>query len=601
MAYDEESIRKAREKGIFNDSFDPLALGLSEEEKKRMARGFEGAQRDLLKQAESSGARSGSKRDAREKQSSGKVGFFERVVRFFLMLFTGLSPADYEKKKKIKELRQAIKRLKPQVYNFQTETISAEFARLIHDFVRLIWPYRVVFEEVFGEDDAEQHLDFQLYYVRMMVPTITDEEVYRFTEDGLKEFVRNDRDSMVRKRVDEMADIFLRNIDEETRRRLNRSFADFINTKEMIAYNFFSLLRRFHSGYTVEDENQVFHDIRPDGTGEMLKDLESVLLAVNTKMLPSVLGIAAGYYQERMLQKTDQEAGAATLLHFQKMAESGYRTVTSALSRIVNGQQICLLIRYVTKNLEYETHIYPRGTNFFEEFGKGLSSALEARVSRVLARRKQEEVDARLKEMFETLEPLPDFIYSDATNAILTKLDLPEFIYPTAFYVSMRFYAEKYYQYIKRVLNKLIVDGSFKDSLARRTLADEFYKMDDLSNRLTVFSNSVNMRKEKGSLFQAMLQKFKGDLASKKALGARIAAINQDLHAVLQDIRDCTINLQTVLVRIGHDIDSEKPEILDNLHKIGTSGNARFLGELRRSIRETVLFSDVILKVFKDS
>ena len=50
MAYDEESIRKAREKGIFNDSFDPLALGLSEEEKKRMARGFEGAQRDLLKQ-----------------------------------------------------------------------------------------------------------------------------------------------------------------------------------------------------------------------------------------------------------------------------------------------------------------------------------------------------------------------------------------------------------------------------------------------------------------------------------------------------------------------------------------------------------------------
>ena len=56
-----------------------------------------------------------------------------------------------------------------------------------------------------------------------------------------------------------------------------------------------------------------------------------------------------------------------------------------------------------------------------------------------------------------------------------------------------------------------------------------------------------------------------------------------------------------ILVRIGHDIDAEKPEIVDNLHKIGATGNARFLGELRRSIRETVIFSDVILKVFKES
>ena len=37
MAYDDDSIRKAREKGIFNDGFDPLALGISEEEKRRMA------------------------------------------------------------------------------------------------------------------------------------------------------------------------------------------------------------------------------------------------------------------------------------------------------------------------------------------------------------------------------------------------------------------------------------------------------------------------------------------------------------------------------------------------------------------------------------
>ncbi|HPH01636.1 MAG TPA: DUF5312 family protein [Spirochaetota bacterium] len=601
MSYDEESIRKAKDKGIFNDSFDPLALGLSEDEKKRMAKGFEGAQRDLMNKAEASDNKSGKKRGKQGQQDVKKAGFFERLVRFFVMLFTGLSPADYEKKKRIKELKLAIKKLKPAVYNFQTEAITAEFAGLIHDFFKLVWPYRIVFEEVFGETDPESHLDFQLFYVRTLVPTITDEEIFRFTEDGIKEYVKGDRDSMVRKRIDEMTDIFIRKIDEETRRRLNRTFADFINVKELLSYNFFSFLKRFQSGYSVDDPNPDFHDIRPDGTGEMLKDLESILLAVNTKALPSVLGLAAAYFQENGSKTADEETVAKTLVHFQKMAEGGYRMIPASLSKIVNGQQLCLLIRYITKNLEYEAHIYPRGTNFFEEFGRGLVAAMEARVSRVLARRKQEEVDAKLKELFETQEQMPDYLYSEATNGILRKLDLPDFIYPTAFYVSMRYFSEKYYQYIKRVLNKLIVDGSFKDSLARRTLADEFYKMDDLFNRLIVFSNSVNIRKEKGSLFQSMLQKFKGDLASKKALGARIATINQELHAVLQDIRDCTVNLQTVLVRIGHDIDSEKPEIVDNLHKIGAAGNVRFLGEMKRSIRESVLFSDIILKVFKDT
>lgn len=601
MGYDEESIRKAREKGIFNDSFDPLALGLSEEEKKRMTQGFKELQSDPAKQGDGADARLGGKQGSRRKQATAKLSIFERLVRFILLLFTGQSFADYEKKKRVKELKQALKRFRPQIYNFQTETITEDFAKLIHDLVKLLWPYRVVFEDVFGEDDAERHLDFQLHYIRNTIETISEEEIARFSEEGLKEFVRTDRDAVARKRIGDLIEAFLRNFDEDSRRRLNRNFADFLNVKEMIGFNFFSLLRRFNASYTIESEDQLFHDIRPDGVGETLKDLESMLLAINTKALPSVLGLAADYYRKKMLKKVDQADSEAILLHFQKMEESDYRMLIAAISRIVAGQQLCFLIRYITKNLDYESYVYPKGTNFFEEFRKGLSTAITTRLDRILAKRKQEEVNAKLKELFETFEPIPEFLYSDATNKILTRLDLPVFIYPTAFYVAIRFYDEKYYQYIKRNLNKLIVDGSFKDSLARRTLADEFYKMDDLSGRLTAFSNSINIQKEKGSVLQGMLQKFKGDLASKKALGTRIATINQELHAVLQDTRACVTSLQNVLVRIGHDIDSVKPEIVDNLHKIGSSGNTRFLGELKRSIREIVLFSDIISKVFKDA
>ena len=97
MPYDEESIRKAKDKGIFNDSFDPLALGLSEDEKKRMARGFEGAQRDLLNKAESADPKSGRKK-GKQGCKTYRQALFERLLDFY-HAFTACRPLTMKKRR----------------------------------------------------------------------------------------------------------------------------------------------------------------------------------------------------------------------------------------------------------------------------------------------------------------------------------------------------------------------------------------------------------------------------------------------------------------------------------------------------------------------
>jgi hypothetical protein len=201
-------------------------------------------------------------------------------------------------------------------------------------------------------------------------------------------------------------------------------------------------------------------------------------------------------------------------------------------------------------------------------------------------------------ELFGNFEPFADYFYTLEQNVVLEKMNISTFIYTAAFYVTMRFYSEKYSAYFKRMINKLIVDGSYKDSLARRTLSDEFYHSDEINEKLQKFSEFVHRRKEKGSLLLSSIEKFRGDFASRKALNTRIAAINEGLHAILLDVRQNVESLQSVMARVARDIDSRNPKVIDNLQKMNV-GNNRFLTELRKCAHDYAIFWEIITKVFK--
>ena len=67
----------------------------------------------------------------------------------------------------------------------------------------------------------------------------------------------------------QIADLFLRRFDDGVRRQLDRSFAEVINIKDLINYNYFGLLRKFDSSFKIENGSPDFNDIRPLGLGEI--------------------------------------------------------------------------------------------------------------------------------------------------------------------------------------------------------------------------------------------------------------------------------------------------------------------------------------------
>jgi hypothetical protein len=605
MAYDKDSISQAKKKGMFGDNFDPMALGLSNDEKKRIVKELAAVSGEMKgANTEAPGAAQNGT-DAEHfkpavKKRKKSPGFFAFLWRFLNMIFTGTRPSDYDKQQAVKALRDAVKRIKPPIMTFAPDLVTGELGRQIHLLHQYLAPLGPLFDDMIDNSDAEGRFNFQLYYLMTTLATLDRGYEFLFTEDGLRKHISGDRDDMARVRVKEMIESFLNSVSEEERRYVNRHFGDVLNCYDLIRFNFAGFLRFFCPSYAVESQNNEFHDIRPDEVLNDLKILEGLIISVPLEQMRIAVSLIGNYFKLRLRERMDEEYADKIEEHLMRIGMKNYASMGAALMKPVSGGQITLLVRYVTQNRTYEPRAQRRISNFFDEYTRNFRRVMDIRLERILTRRRQEEVSSKLQELFSTSEPLRGYFYNDDTNSILYRMDLSPFVYTTAYYVCMRFYSEKFPEHVKRSLNRLIVEGSYKDSLVRRVMSEEFYRSEELCERLIQFSEFVSLHKERGILLHGMIQKFKGNVVAKKTLNARIATVNEGLHPILLDIRESVNNLQGVLARIEADINAINPKAIDNLSKIGAHINTRFLQDLRRSARDYTLFSGLMAETFRD-
>jgi hypothetical protein len=252
------------------------------------------------------------------------------------------------------------------------------------------------------------------------------------------------------------------------------------------------------------------------------------------------------------------------------------------------------------RHRDYEPRVQNRTAHFFEDFSKNFRHIIDVRVGRVLEDKRQEDIGKKMKELFGAIDPLKEYFYDDATNVTLRTLELMAFAYTSVYYASMRFYGEKFPEYIKPMLYILVIEGSYKDSLIRRTVSEEFYRADELYERLQKFSDAISVFKERGKHFQEMIQNFNGNLVAKKELNTTIMETNETLRPILTDIYESANALRGALTYIVMDVGERNPRFVDNLAKIDGNNNARFIGELRRCAEDCTLFVQLFMSAFRD-
>lgn len=602
MSHDRDAIRSAHDHGLFDDSFDPMALGLSEEEKARMADEL-GAAGEDLSAPENTPLPSRPGNAAKKKKKAKKLPFWQRILRFFLMLITGKRGPEYDKYLKLRENRRELKKVKPPLYNFKTNSITASLAHQTHALYEQLIAYHSIFKTIFEvQEESSMQMDFQFFFLRIAAPQNPRlEMIDQFSEQAIGELVEKEKESNVKKQLDETTQKFLASFDDEEKKQIDRVFAEMINFRDLLEFDYTSFLRRFNHDYNpMQDVKPVFKDVRHEGMSRLIQDLECTLLQVNTRFLPQVLEAARHFYREDIYPGMDPEEGQRLLALLDNMAQDQYRPILSAIGRLLQEGKLTLLVRHIEKDPGYDARVFQRRTNFFSEFVRNLASTVEKRIKEQFKHKIRISIQKKIKDLFGMTEIPSRYIYSEETNRALKQFELPQFLYAQPLNFCMLFFKQKYYNYLKRVLNKLLVDGSFKNSLTRRMISDEFYRIDDIHNEFLEFIPLVSEKQEKGGMLATMIRNFNGDLPSKKALTARINTLNQQIYPTLKAVRSSIHNLRIAVDQLEKDLGSRRPETIENLHKIGGSNNIKFLKEFKRAHSDLELFTDVLSQIFTE-
>jgi len=597
--HDKDAIRRFKAQGGFDDNFDPLSLEISGKEKDRMIQNLSSAKSDLEETVGRQTALPAAAQASRHKEQ--KMGLMDRILRFFVMLFTGIKPQEYERRQSLTIVRRELKKIKPSIFNFKKKTILESLAHQIYDLYENIVPFRETFDTIFSDKTAEAQLRFHLFFLTVNSQNPELRLIDNFSNASLAELVHSEDERSLKKKMDDTVHFFLNSFDESEVNGLEKVFVELINFHDLLEFNFSGMLRCFNSNFSPFDVSKPsFKEARYEGLVRYLKDLECSLLLIKVGQIPGLLETAKEYFKNKIFPEKEPDKGQAILAFMEKLTNDDFRPVINSIMTLLSKGKLTLLLRYIDNNPNYESHIYPRKSNFFLDFSSLLKKTVENRLAALFKMKAKEEIESNILKLFK-IDHLPDaFVYSDKNNNQLLKLELPEFLYPLPLNFSLVFYKEKYFAYVKRVINKLLIDGSFRNSLVQRTISDEFYRLDDIYGELNTFLQLVSPDADKGAVLARLIQSFKGDLPSKKTLTSKINMLNQKVYPIMKKIKQSFQNIQIGINQVMKDLENPHPETIDNLKKISGGNNVRFLQELRRTDRDLTLFSKILARIFKD-
>lgn len=604
MTYDKDALNNASKQKMFDDQFDPMALSLSENEKKKMVKGLQGAAADITQ--DESKLKPMDRRAKAKKKKTKQMGLWEKFLRWVIMFFTGAKKEEYEKKQRIKAVRSDLKHVRPMIYNVNKNLITSQFAMQVFNLLKAINPYSVVFRSIFGEgvvqegEVDESQLDFQLFFLRMI--STNDKVILAdyFDDSAIKQMVDEDPEPKVRKQIDDIRHRFLAAFDDGEKLYLSKAYAAMKDFNDLLEFNFTSLLGRFNPGFSLEHKKPNFKDVRPEGMMRLIREFEEILVSQNLRIIPQLLDMAYNYFVQDLQSGMDPAMGDKLAKQMQAHSQESYSSLLSAIRQLLADNRITLMIKHLKKNPGYEPQVNTRSTKFFVELSRNLNAVVDERLSRYFQMKKEAIIKERLVKLFGN-EDLPgDFVFSEETNRLLNRIKMPQFVHPMPFRLALLFLKEKYFMYMKRTLNRLQLEGSFKDSTVRRMVSDEFYHMDELAQKLDGFTQLVANKSEKGTQLIGMIRKFKNDLPSKRALTERINALNDHLHSILKDLHTTLYNLQLAMDSVYEDIGSKSPQTVENLRQINGPNNGRFIADAKKMHHDLHLFNDIFMQLFEN-
>jgi hypothetical protein len=585
---------QARKKGLFNDKvFDPKALELSDEEKKKIQKEISRHSREEQSAGDKTPVMKVSK-SPEKKEFYIELNFFERIYLIFLAIFDKKAGENFRINKGLKVIEKNLNKYKPAVYNPISQRITKYFAYKIHDAYLKIFSLKKVIEDTLGNpelwDNPERFNKTGLEYFFEKTAGINSKEVdSNFSYQGISRILADFESSKkANTAVENSIKSYLDSFETDTAVAANKAYTNLLYIKDLADFDFISFLKRFDSGYN-PGVSPDFDDISSDALLPYLSELEEILFKIdlsmdNVKIFKNLFEVSVFMQMlaepPQIVEEGKQQSQGES--DSKERFENDAILCFDTLKDIMNKNYFTQLIQIVKKDPLYSPLIMMSSFDIVKIYSEIFKERI-TNISRfILIEKKNRKIDISVKKLFTSFKWAG--IYNSDISGKIETFGINGFSYHYHLGIINTFLWTDYNETIKAMLTLTVTNGLFHEKYFQNAVSEIFYFLDKFEEKLRDFIFDMNENGVSGKKITSLLEKKEGNLLeNKKNLERSTAYANVKAKELFDEFSSRFPSMLDIITKLNSDIETKPPKYLRNIRTIGGLKNLKYLNSLSKS------------------
>ncbi len=581
-----------------NTVFDRLVTELSKEERRQM---LDKINRLVQISDEPLAAESDEKTEVDLGAIFNKLGFFQKIVFFFKMLFSGKNREELLEERALREIAKDIQRRSSlNIMDFTRGQFLPAFGRQLRELRDNVVIFTPIIDKVLGQskpdfiaflvgleiDDIQRRLLLETDPFYQIAKHVGKGEVLVHEKDlpGIELPPSSELGDVEIKRMMENAlDDVLQFIPADGRAGMYQNMKFLHYLAVLTSFPFERLLKSFYPAPDVNPVPCSFQDAK-DLVMRLADILSSMTIGPSPRLIRSLFLFTDGEKAESKSYNLEEDYTEQI-----KAADRAMKEIRSFNA----SQPMFLIARYLSGDVNYQCANVGGGEDWFALLKQFWRARIDQSYKEFSLKRKQDEI---VKEIHSSLGGIPmvfldGYVFTGSEGKTRGTYSLSMGFLKT-------FFANVFPSEFNRYLKILLIEGEFYKDDNRSEFTDAYNGLLKVQTVLEDFEKRLSAAGDFGMALRQAEQEMESKLVKQKKIKSIRKRIDLEAQTLIQNAQGNLQSLVRILTGILHGEVGGRYDTLSNYGYIGGRGNQAFLKSLDKVLRQAQQIGDLIEKLY---
>ncbi len=441
-------------------------------------------------------------------QSDVPVSLLNRILTML-----GMEPdPDRERKILLKELKTSLKKSKGRYFVASGDLVDTGLAKAFHEMYAVVGATRTLL------DNASASNALKMIFIEQYLgaPQLALQE--QLKEEAIRELAKSMPPDALALQVREAFAEFSAVLELETQKKIDARYNLFLVFMDFVEFNFYFMLKKFDSMLPENDFTYLprWEAINGEYVVDDLKDFLTVSGGVSSEGdWESLFDILKAYKGIDVLSRAN------------------WKKMVTNLSALRRSGILLQLVQYLSQDPAYQPKVFVPNERIVDPFLTNLRNLVESTLTKINQERKLDRVNSLVQTVFGTTGISRTKNYTEKANLAFQKKRMGGFSYVESVNYLKAFLLDYYKRDIRDMVNLLLVKGQWVSNSLAAPMSESFHQLMEVSDRLTVFDETLAEDAERGTKLKVLLTRVDKDINAQTALKQQLKEINASARALI--------------------------------------------------------------------